>query len=284
MTLTRLEPLDDLRAQMTTRPALPALSQERYAFTHARYEAASDQRPGLQKWLATEVPALLGDRDPVRIVGVGVGDGSVDAPLAAALAAEGRHVDYVGVEPHAPSAAAFAERLSALALPTVTPSVRVGDFADYSAEQPAALVHFVHSLYYVTDLSAAIDHALGLLEPGGLLLAATASLKPLCVLTELLCPWNGRTPWFAEDVHAELDVRGLDIHTETLVGHLDARDALTDPLGRGEAVLDFLIGARSRALDPSARARLLDYVREISLPGRPGMLPHPVDVTVARAT
>ena len=143
-------------------------------------------------------------------------------------------------------------------------------------------MHFVHSLYYVDDLSAALDHALSMLRPGGLLVTAIAPLEPLCVLTELLCPWAGRTPWFAEDVHAELDLRGLSVRTETLVGHLDARDVLSDPLGRGEAVLDFLIGARSRALEPGARLQLLDYLRDISLPGRPGVLPHPVELAITR--
>lgn len=275
-------PLAGLRAQVFDRPALPALSGERYAVTHALYEAASDQRPRLQEWLATEVPPLLANLDPVRIVGVGVGDGSVDAPLAAALARGGRHVRYTGIEPHVPSAAGFAERLNALAAPALTPTIVVGDFADHDAGHPADLVHFVHSLYYVEDLSAALDHALSMVRPGGLFLAATAPLEPLCVLTELLCPWAGRKPWFAEDVDAALELRGLSIRTETIVGHLDVRDALADPLGRGEAVLDFLIGARSYALDSRGRASLLEYLRDISLPGRPGVLPHPVDVTIAR--
>lgn len=275
-------PLDGLRAQVLDRPALPALSSERYALTHALYEAASDQRPLLQRWLATELPPLLAGRDAVRVVGVGVGDGSVDAPLAAALGADGRRVHYTGVEPHAPSAAGFAERLNSLGMRALIPTVVIGDFADHDVGHPADLVHFVHSLYYVADLSAALDHGLSIVRPGGLLLAATAPLEPLCVLTELLCPWAGRKPWFAEDVHAELELRGLSLRTETLVGHLDVRDALSDPLGRGEAVLDFLVGARSRALDPRARESLLDYLRDISLPGRPGVLPHPVDVTITR--
>lgn len=80
-----------------------------------------------------------------------------------------------------------------------------------------------------------------------------------------------------------LPLDGLRAKIETIVGHLDARDALRDSLGRGEAVLDFLIGARSRALEPDAREWLLDYLREISLPGRPGILPHPVDLVVTRA-
>ncbi len=275
-------PLDGLRAQMLDQPVLPALSAERYAQTHALYEAASDQRPRLQSWLSTALPPMLGGVDPVRVVGVGVGDGSVDAPLAAALAVGGRRVRYTGVEPHPPSAARFASRLNGLDAPALTPTVVIGDFADHDAGHPADLVHFVHSLYYVADLSAALDHAMGMVRPGGLLVAAIAPLRPLCVLTELLCPWAGLRPWFAGDVCADLESRGLHTRTETIVGHLDARDVLDDPLGRGEAVLDFLIGARCRALAPDSLGVLLDYLREISLPGQPGVLPHPVDVLLTR--
>jgi len=60
------------------------------------------------------------------------------------------------------------------------------------------------------------------------------------------------------------------------------RETLADPLGRGEAVLDFLVGARTAAMESEARARVLDYLRDISLPGRPGVLPHPLDLTIAR--
>lgn len=275
-------PLDLLREQVRDRPALPALSDERYADTHAQWEAASDQRPLLQDWLVRELPPLLADCDPVRIVGVGVGDGSIDAPLAAALAADGRRVHYTGVEPHGPSAVRFTGRLTALGAPELTHTVVMEYFADHTVGPPADLVHFVHSLYYVDDLSAALDQGLSMVRPGGLLLAATAPLEPLCVLTELLCPWRTRQPWFADDVRAELDMRGLQVQVETLVGCLDLRDALADPLGRGEAVLDFLVGARTSALGPAAREQLLDYLRDISLPGRPGLVPHPLDVTIAR--
>ncbi|MDZ4266996.1 MAG: hypothetical protein U1D00_15105, partial [Mycobacterium sp.] len=66
--------LDGLRAQIVDQPALPALTPERYAHTHALYEAASDQRPRLQSWLATALPPVFVDCDPMRVVGVGVGD------------------------------------------------------------------------------------------------------------------------------------------------------------------------------------------------------------------
>lgn len=274
--------MDRLREAVRGTPALPPLSGARYALTHAAYEAASDQRPRLQAWLAAELPRLLAGRDPVRVVGVGVGDGSVDAPLAAALTAGGRRVHYTGVEPHAASAVGFAGRLVALQAAALTPTVVIGDFADHDPGYPADLVHFVHSLYYVEDLSAALDHALAMVAPGGLVVAATAPLAPLCVLTELLCPWGGRRPWFAEDVRAELDLRGLDVRGERLVGRLDLRAALRDPCGAGEQVLDFLIGARTAAMGAEVREQVLAHLRGISLPGSPGIVPHPLDITIAR--
>ena len=78
-------------------------------------------------------------------------------------------------------------------------------------------------------------------------------------------------------------MRGLAVHTETIVGHLDVRDALSDPLGRGEARAGLPHrGSLARAGPVGARDGLLDYLRDISLPGQPGVLPHPVDVMIAR--
>lgn len=273
-------PLHRLRAQVRGAPALPALTPQRYAITHADYEAASDQRALLKEWMARTLPPLLVDRDPVRVVGVGVGDGSVDAVLAAALATDGRRVLYAGVEPHAPSAVGFASRLAALTVTALVPTVTIASFADHDGGTTADLVHFVHSLYYVDDLLAALDHALGMLGPSGLLVTATAPREPLCVLTELLSPWAGHRSWFAEDVRAALDLRGLEVLSETVVGHLDVHDVLTDPRGRGETVLDFLVGAATAAMEPGVREAVLDHLRDIALPGL--VVPHPIDLTIAR--
>lgn len=273
-------PLDRLRAEVTGSPRLSALTGERYARTHAAYEDASDQRGRLREWVLRELPPLLAGRDPVRVVGVGVGDGSVDAPFAGLLAGGGRGVRYTGVEPHPPSALAFVGRLAALPAAALVPSVVIGDFADHDAGHPADLVHFLHSLYYVDDLAAALAHACAIVRPGGLVVAATAPREPLCVLTELLCPWERHRPWFAADVRAEMDLRGLDVRVETLVGRLDVADVLADPLGRGEDVFDFLVGARTRDMSPHVRAEVLGYLAAICPDGV--HVPHPLDVVVAR--
>ena len=113
-------------------------------------------------------------------------------------------------------------------------------------------------------------------------MAATAPLQPLCVITELLAPRTRHRLWFAEDVRAELDARGLDVRTETVVGRLGVCDVLADPLGRGEAVFDFLVGARTATIDPGVREGVLDHLRDIALPGLIDVVPHPIDLTVAR--
>jgi hypothetical protein len=35
-------------------------------------------------------------------------------------------------------------------------------------------------------------------------------------------------------------------------------------------------------MQPTTRELLIDYLRDISLPGRPGVVPHPLDITIAR--
>lgn len=285
-TLSSTAPLDLLRAAVGVAPALPALSGAEYARTHAVYEAASDQRARLQAWLVRELaPLLAGPRepgDPVRVVGVGVGDGSVDAPLAVALTAGGRRVHYTGVEPHAASAIGFATRMAGLDVAALVPAVVVGDFADHDPGRPVDLVHFLHSLYYLDDVGAALDHAMAVLRPGGLLVTAIAPVEPLCVLTELLGPWSGHRPWFAHDVRAELDRRGLTVREQRLDGRLDVRDVLADPLGRGAAVLDFLVGADTSGMSPDVRGHLLAHLASLTDPEHPGSVPHPLDVTVVR--
>jgi SAM-dependent methyltransferase len=271
-----------LRDQLAGRPPLPALTPTRYAETHAVWEAASDQRGRLRDWLIEELPPLVAHvRDrPVAVLGVGVGDGSVDGPLAAALGAGGRRVDYAGVEPHPPSAGAFAARLAGLGLPGLTITVQVTDFATDAGTGPVDLVHFVHSLYYVTDVGAALDRALERLGPDGVLVTLTAPLEPLCVLTELLEPRTGHRQWFAEDVRAALAGRGRTVREATIEGRLDVTPVFEDPAGTGEQILDFLAQARTGGLAPEARRLLLEHLDRIALPGPGRVVPHPLHVAV----
>jgi hypothetical protein len=48
-------------------------------------------------------------------------------------------------------------------------------------------------------------------------------------------------------------------------------------------VFDFLVGARTAAMGPDVREAVLDHLRDIVVPGRDGVVAHPLDLTVARS-
>ncbi len=74
------------------------------------------------------------------------------------------------IELHTASAAGFAARLAELEADSLIVTTVVGAFANHEAAVSVDLVHFVHSLYYMADLGATLDHALAMLRPNGLLL------------------------------------------------------------------------------------------------------------------
>ncbi len=270
---TALHPtaLDRLRTELVGLPPLQPLDPVDYAAGHALFEARSDQRSLLTAWLAARLARRAGG--PTAVLSIGCGDGSVDAPLAAVLAAHGA-VDYLAVEPHAPSGAAFLDRLGAL--DGVRAELVVGPFEGLAPVRPRDVVLAVHSLYYVADLGAALRHAAELLGPGGELLVLHAPLEPLNALVRELAP--GRQQRFSADVLDELNSQGRRTQVERIDAVLDLSptgDAETDRL-----LLDFTVQAQvPPALSAAVRAALLGR----ALPGPGLVLPHPVDAFVVAA-
>ena len=273
-----------LEALLVDVPPARALSPAYYARTHAAYEARSDQRTLVRAWMTDAVPRLVEhhtDR-PLDVLGVGVGDGSIDGPLAARLAAEGRAVRYHGIEPHAASLERFVRRLEALRHERLEVTGVATDLASSAVDGPYDLVHFVHSLYYVPDLGAAIDHALRLLRPGGALVVLISPREPLSALSALLAPQPDHPHWFTDAVHAALERHDVTIEQTSIEGRLDVRSLRDEPAGVGTHVLDFLVQCHSADLDPAVLALVHAHLDEIALPDATHAVPHPLDALVVR--
>jgi SAM-dependent methyltransferase len=261
--------LHRLRTQLSGR--LQPLDPVEYAAGHALFEARSDQRALLTSWLAARL-ARRAD-GPTAVLSIGCGDGSVDAPLAAVLAARGA-VEYLGVEPHAPSGAAFLERLGALH--GVRAEVVAAPFAQLPAVSPRDVVLAVHSLYYVADLGTALRRAVDLLGPGGELLVLHAPLEPLNALVRELAP--GRWQEFSAEVLDVLRGQGRRPEVERIDAVLDLSptgDRETDRL-----LLDFTVQAQ---VPPPLTAAVRAALAERALPGPGLVLSHPVDAIVVTA-
>lgn len=265
-------------------PPARGLSPERYALTHAAYEARSDQRSLLRRWMIDTVPGLVDhvtDR-PVDVLGVGVGDGSVDGPLAGRLAAGGRAVRYHGIEPHEPSLRRFGQRLDGLGLAGLATTGFATDLSRFDLDGPYDLIHFVHSLYYVPDLGAAIEHAVRLLRPDGALVVLISPREPLSALSALLAPQPDHPHWFTDAVLAALERHELRIDRATIEGRLELRAVRDEPAGIGAHVLDFLLQCHSADLDPAVLALVHAHLEEIALPDVTDAVPHPLDALIVR--
>lgn len=263
---------DRLSDAVTGRPPLRALEPGQYVVGHALFEARSDQRANLRRWLVQHL--AVRSPSPTRVLSIGCGDGSVDVRIAATLAAGGHRVDYVGVEPHLPSGHRFIDRLDTIAGAHAT--LLASPFADARPEGRYDVVLAVHSLYYVDDLAATLLRACSLLAPGGELVIMHGPRDPLNTLVPLLCP--GRRQPFADDVAQQFRAVGRPATITRIDNRLDLTetgDAATD-----RHLLDFTVQAQvPDALAPVVREALA----ELMLP-EPGLvLPHPVDALVVLA-
>ncbi len=266
--------LSDLQAARRGKDVLPNLAPDAYARGHAAFEDRSDQRALISGHLA----ARMANRDtgPVAVLSVGCGDGTLDAPLAAALAdvVPARPVRYVGIDPYAGSTTAFAAAMAGLGRNGLSAEVHATTFAEAPVSGLFDVVTFVHSMYYVPEVAATLREAHALLRPGGELLVLNApAASALNVLVDVLAPpVEGHRQWFSEDIPAGLARAGL--RADEMVT-LDAR---VDLDAASDEVLDFTVQAQ---LTPELRPLVRAYLDAESVPcptsGVP-LVPHPVDV------
>lgn len=264
--------LDRLRAEVVGRHPLRPLDPTEYAIGHALFEARSNQRERLAGWLVSHLTGRA--TESTRVLSIGCGDGSVDVQVARALAAGGCSVDYLGVEPHGPSAQAFASQM--MAVPGVDSAVLTGLFSEVRPEGRYDVVLAVHSLYYVADLATTLRRAIGLLSPGGELVILQAPREPLNVLVQLLAP--GHPQGFSDEVASQLAALGQIPE----IVRIDCRLDLTET-GEPETdrrLLEFTVQARvpAKLLRP---VRMALAERALDEPGL--VLTHPVDALVLRA-
>ncbi len=251
--------------------ALPGLEAGGYARAHGSFEARSDQRRLIQEHLRSLLrPRAAG---PVSVLSVGCGDGSVDAVVAATLLEGPGAVRYVGIEPYAGSARAFADRMGALGPGLDVVVHETGAETAPLGDETFDVVLFVHSMYYVPDVAATLRAAYRRVRPGGELLVLSAPMGVLNQLvSDLAPPVDGRPQWFSDDVEAGLAAAGLPLDSAVrLEAVLDLTDAEPD-------VLDFTAQAR---LTPQVRRAALAYLAAAALPASDPdtlLLAHPVVV------
>ena len=271
-----MDHLDELRVATASSAPLNGLDPRTYARHHAAFEALSDQRGLIADWLVERLSSLCAA--PLSILAVGCGDGALDAAVAGRLvagAADGCAVRYVGVEPLAASAGRFDQRMGCIDHGRLSFDSVVAPFADSDLDETFDVVTFVHSMYYVPDIGAALRAAAALLRPNGMVIVLSAPRGALNLLADLLAPpTGGHRQWFSDDVHAALIDGGVNVAVPESI------DAVVDLTGASDDVLDFTVQAE---LTPELRGLVRRYLADVSMVAGRRVASHPVDVYVMRA-
>jgi SAM-dependent methyltransferase len=264
---TSTEALRTLRTMAAALLPLPVLTPEDYALGHALFEARSDQRDTVIRWLTQLLETRAGS--PTRVLSIGCGDGTVDVELARTLTRLGQPVRYDGIEPNPASGRLFLERLKQVA--GVSASVGTSTLEEHApAGRRYDVVLAVHSLYYVPDLPKALESARDLLAPGGVLVVLHAPHGALNQLVGVLAPSQGQQ--FSEAVAEALATQQASARCERLDATLNLAAGIADDDDR--RVLDFAVQVTT---PESLRPAIFDVLRTISLPGTGLRIPHPLD-------
>ena len=269
--------VEELRRAARPLLPLPTIDGDTYASAHAAFEERSTQRLQLTRWLVdTVAPRSAGD-EPLAILSVGAGDGTVDSVIADALTARNsaRPVHYVGLDPHPASGSAFLERLTGLGRPGLAVSTITASFDELSTTDRFDVIIFAHSLYYVPDVAAALALARQLLAPKGEILVLQAPQAGLNELAAALAPPSsvGHPQWWAETTQRAIAGSGLTADESFIVGTLDLQICLDedDPLGR--SILDFCVQTR---LPDALRPATVAVLRSLALEPDGLLVEHPL--------
>ena len=279
---TRKELLGLLDTALIGSGDLAPLSDERYLETHGIYEGRSDQQGLIIDWFADRAAPTLPPEGSFRVLSIGCGSGILDVSIATRLLEQTNGLHYVGVDPNQIECEAFLQQFTDASLDQARVEVAPATFEDFEAGCSFDLIHFVHSLYYMPDPTAALEKARKLLAPGGRLVVFHAPCEALNDLTVRF--WDkqyARPTRFAEDFAEILDAWRWDYKRERIDGRLEVSPLADADSSIGLALRDFIVQFDSQRLPAPVQDLVGRYLRLVSVEDRGEThIAHPVDVFV----
>lgn len=261
---------------------LVPLRDARYLETHGIYEGRSDQQRLIIDWFAKHGIPSLQTKGTFRVLSVGCGSGVLDVSIATRLQEQTNGLHYVGVDPNRIECEAFQKNFSEASLDQARFEVVPTTFEDFGAAGGFDLIHFVHSLYYMPDPTAALEKARKLLAPGGRLIVFHAPCEALNDLTVRF--WDKqyqRQTLFAEDFAKTFDAGSWDYERERVDARLEVSPLANPNSSIGLALRDFIVQFDTLGLSESIQDIVDCYLRLISVEAHGEThIAHPVDVFV----
>lgn len=259
----------------------PELSHTHYDRAHEVFERCSSQQALILRWFEEYLSEHLSDRDPLKILSIGCGNGILDNLLIESIStASERILEYTGADPNVVAAQRFRDAFRDLELPRTTLHVAEETVETFSSPEKFDLIHAVQSLYYFADPAAAISSLMGQLAPGGKLIVFQAPKGALNQLAD--CFWFHRDDveiWFSGRLEAHLEATNFEFTKGSLMGRVDVTACSEPGNSQGLLLLDFITQTSCKNLAGPTLAMVLGFLQQVSAAenGRT-LAPHPVDV------
>jgi SAM-dependent methyltransferase len=271
--------LDQLDEVLAGQEAVAPLAEARFLEAHAFFENSSDQRKRIIELFCKRVASVTRVDRPFRVLSIGGGTGDVDVPMAKRLSLATGEVLYVGVDPNRFESEALQRGFASAALAGVSLEVALQTFDDFKTSHRFELIHFVHSLYYMPDPAAALERALDLLTPHGVLVVFQAPREALNELAVRFYDKEYHRPTlFAGDYAKILEERGWKFERQRLDARLDVTPLINGDPKLGPLLRDFIVQADAWLLPESVRNLVDRYLHSIAFEqGNRSLIAHPVE-------
>lgn len=270
------------------------------ALTAAGYAAANEafrhcwaaDREEVLSFLHAYPPAV--GRNPFAVLGVGVGDGSFDLRIIAALRTliGATAIHYIAVEPNEAQLAAFRDHVEHAPLPNVDVTFRQETAETYVPDTTFDLIHYIHSLYHMPGSEERlIRDAVAHLSAGGRLLIALSSERG-GIYQMMGRFWNVIDYSFftsglfgQEGLRAVLDQHAMPYHYQLFPEvAIDVSECFDSTSALGQDLLNFLMQADMQRAPADLRNQVLGALHELSYErGEKRFLPHPSGVFIVDA-
>ncbi len=225
----------------------------------------------------------------LRVLGIGVGDGSFDLRIIDTLRTlrGGVPISYVAVEPNEAQLAGFRSRVSGAQEQGTQFTFLALQAEDYVPDGRFDLIHYIHSLYHMPGAEERLVRmSLEHLRPGGKLLISLSSERGgIYQLMQRF--WNEidysfftRGLFGQESLRELFERNGIAYQYELYPQvSIDVSACFEPDSAQGRHLLDFLLQADMQRAPEPLRQRVLEALAELSrvVEGR-RLLPHPSGV------
>ncbi|XP_072181819.1 histamine N-methyltransferase A-like isoform X2 [Diadema setosum] len=246
--------------------AVTTIQESHYLAALGEFILRCDQEEVMLSWIRNRCPNILNvlpigessKAHPVRVIGVGCGNGIMDTQILREMCALSSHIHQTAIEPNQAELFRFKERIASddgLKSISIDWTQTTTELFEVTMNQRAAngsypRVHFVHMLqmlYHARDMEKTIANYYRVLHDGGALLITIASKKN----NELYKSFQGleakrgkreqkNKKRYSDDVIRVLRRLGLKYDVENVAYHLDITKCFDEKSDSGRLLLDFI--------------------------------------------